>query len=121
MWYFNVVLCKAVFQFQPPFYLYTISGISPLVRSQECPTDWELFEDSCYRYLPGILTTWNNAQIACNSAGGNLASISSLAQNQHIYDKMLEYNPQLELNNYWIGMSKDGAGKSMSICFIYVL
>ena len=110
MLHYAVELCVAVFPHKIP-------GIPPLVTSQSCPEEWDLFEDSCYRYIPGSLSMWDSAQSTCAAIGGNLASISTQTQSKHIYDMMRQHNPLPELENYWIGMFKDGAGKSMVICW----
>lgn len=83
------------------------------VSSQGCPTsDWEEFGESCYQYFPSVLTTWDDAQKFCYDIGGNLASLASVVESTHIYEKMLQNNPLPTLNNYWVGMFKQGAGKS---------
>jgi len=72
-----------------------------------CPGGWNQYDGRCY-LLVRVGATWPDAEAYCNSKGGHLASIHSLAENNFIVG--LAPN-----DNYWLGASDSakevGTGK----------
>ncbi|XP_038077198.1 lymphocyte antigen 75-like [Patiria miniata] len=57
----------------------------PTVLSQRCPQGWSLYQDNCFR----LFTDWksvNDARIACQQEGGDLAIITSIEMNTFLAD-----------------------------------
>jgi hypothetical protein len=72
--------------------LTTATETSPV---KSCPVSWEEFEDNCYQYRTNK-EEWSAANTDCILAGGHLASIHSLAENDFIV--------QLSgLTEHWLG------------------
>ena len=81
----------------------------------QCPSDdWEEYENTCFKYYPDALSTWNQGSTNCSGQGGHLATIHSRHQNIHIYERMMSAS-HLPINfNYWIGMQRKEKGKTVS-------
>ena len=50
-----------------------------------CPPDWKLFNGSCFVAFIKPTATWDEARHACRSLGGDLAKITSAAENTFAY------------------------------------
>lgn len=81
---------------------------------QPCPVDqpgWALNGNSCYFFRGTADTTWDNAQIQCQSMGGRLAEIETVAENDFLKQQGQTF---FGLQDYglWIGATDrnlDGA------------
>uniref|UniRef100_A0A3P8UHD1 Phospholipase A2 receptor 1 n=1 Tax=Cynoglossus semilaevis TaxID=244447 RepID=A0A3P8UHD1_CYNSE len=83
-------------------------GFCP-VQDSTCEHFWESNEElkACYQFNLYTILTWSQAQATCQAQGGNLLSISSLAEHRYIRDRLASVGVMV-----WIGLNhlKDGRG-----------
>ncbi|KAG7215543.1 hypothetical protein INR49_014710 [Caranx melampygus] len=65
-----------------------------------CPTDWQLFENSCY-LISRVTRDWSGAQAYCQSRGGHLAIIHTAEEQTFLWDLL----PRGHWNSYWFGIT----------------
>lgn len=73
-----------------------------------CPPRWKVFNGSCFFAFIKPKATWNEARYVCQSLGGDLAKITSAAENNFTYG--LISGDLSSLNYVWIGLKKGGDG-----------
>ncbi|KAK5601017.1 hypothetical protein CRENBAI_005424 [Crenichthys baileyi] len=65
-----------------------------------CPTNWHLFENSCY-LIAKQLKTWTGGQTYCQSEGAHLAIILSAEEQTFLWNLL----PRGHWNSYWFGIT----------------
>lgn len=68
----------------------------PLASVEGCG-DWQTYKTYCYKYF-GVSKTWMDAEVACQSYGGHLASIADQQENDFIVSLIIHYH-------VWIGFN----------------
>ncbi|XP_047218569.1 secretory phospholipase A2 receptor isoform X1 [Girardinichthys multiradiatus] len=83
-------------------------GFCP-VKASSCEQFWESNHElrACYQFNLYTLLTWSQALSTCQAQGGNLLSITSLAEHRYIRDRLANVGAMV-----WIGVNhlKDGYG-----------
>ncbi|XP_055363591.1 secretory phospholipase A2 receptor isoform X2 [Betta splendens] len=83
-------------------------GFCP-VQDSSCERFWESNQEmaACYQFNLYTILTWSQALSTCRAQGGNLLSISSLAEHRYIRDRLASVGVMV-----WIGLNhlKDGRG-----------
>lgn len=83
-------------------------GFCP-VQDYSCNQFWETNQklQACYQFNLYTILTWSQAQSTCQAQGGNLLSITSLAEHRYIRDRLASIGAMV-----WIGLNhlKDGWG-----------
>ncbi|XP_059208069.1 secretory phospholipase A2 receptor [Centropristis striata] len=83
-------------------------GFCP-VKDYSCERFWESNQElrACYQFNLYTILTWSQALSTCQAQGGNLLSISSLAEHRYITDRLASVGTMV-----WIGLNhlKDGRG-----------
>ncbi|XP_011608367.2 secretory phospholipase A2 receptor [Takifugu rubripes] len=83
-------------------------GFCP-VPGYSCDHFWETNQklQACYQFNLYTILTWSQAQSTCHAQGGNLLSITSLAEQSYIRDRLASIGAMV-----WIGLNhlKDGRG-----------
>ncbi|XP_061669890.1 secretory phospholipase A2 receptor [Syngnathoides biaculeatus] len=83
-------------------------GFCP-VHDYSCEHFWESNQElrACYQFNLYTILTWSQAMLTCQAQGGNLLSITSLAEHRYITDRMRSVGAMV-----WIGLNhlKDGRG-----------
>uniref|UniRef100_A0A667XUF8 Phospholipase A2 receptor 1 n=1 Tax=Myripristis murdjan TaxID=586833 RepID=A0A667XUF8_9TELE len=74
-----------------------------------CPTFWDSNQElqACYQFNLYTILTWSQALSTCQAQGGNLLSITSLAEYRYIRDRLADFGVMV-----WIGLNhlKNGRG-----------
>uniref|UniRef100_A0A3Q3JVM7 Phospholipase A2 receptor 1 n=1 Tax=Monopterus albus TaxID=43700 RepID=A0A3Q3JVM7_MONAL len=74
-----------------------------------CKRFWESNQElrACYQFNLYTILTWSQALLTCQAQGGNLLSITSLAEHRYIRDRLASVGVMV-----WIGLNhlKDGQG-----------
>uniref|UniRef100_A0A3Q3WZL2 Uncharacterized protein n=1 Tax=Mola mola TaxID=94237 RepID=A0A3Q3WZL2_MOLML len=74
-----------------------------------CDHFWESNQElqACYQFNLYTILTWSQALLTCQAQGGNLLSITSLAEHRYITDRLASVRAMV-----WIGLNhlKDGQG-----------
>ncbi|XP_032437235.1 perlucin-like protein isoform X1 [Xiphophorus hellerii] len=65
-----------------------------------CPTDWRLFNDSCY-LISKDRKSWTGSRIYCQRQGGHLAIILTAQEQTFLWDLL----PRGHWNSYWFGIT----------------
>ncbi|KAK7884654.1 hypothetical protein WMY93_027777 [Mugilogobius chulae] len=65
-----------------------------------CPEGWSRFQSRCFMFFHSP-KSWIDAELSCIHAGGNLASVHSLDDNQYLGD--LVFRVTGEHANVWVG------------------
>ncbi|XP_035008641.1 secretory phospholipase A2 receptor isoform X2 [Hippoglossus stenolepis] len=83
-------------------------GFCP-VQDSSCEHFWESNQElhACYQFNLYTILTWSQAQSTCQAQGGNLLSITSLAEHRYIRDRLASVGVMV-----WIGLNhlKNGRG-----------
>ncbi|KAG7482086.1 hypothetical protein JOB18_012771 [Solea senegalensis] len=83
-------------------------GFCP-VQDSTCEHFWKSNQElnACYQFNLYTILTWSQAQSTCQAQGGNLLSISSLAEHRYIRDRLASVGVMV-----WIGLNhlKNGRG-----------
>uniref|UniRef100_A0A8C2WSQ2 Phospholipase A2 receptor 1 n=1 Tax=Cyclopterus lumpus TaxID=8103 RepID=A0A8C2WSQ2_CYCLU len=83
-------------------------GFCP-VQVLSCDRFWESNQElrACYQFNLYTILTWSQALSTCQAQGGNLLSITSLAEHRYIRDRLANVGAMV-----WIGLNhlKDGRG-----------
>eukprot|EP00064_Thunnus_orientalis_P003314 superscaffoldBa00000265_g3323 len=83
-------------------------GFCP-VQDSSCDRFWESNQElrACYQFNLYTILTWSQAMSTCQAQGGNLLSITSLAEHRYIRDRLDSVGAMV-----WIGLNhlKDGRG-----------
>ncbi|XP_061132816.1 secretory phospholipase A2 receptor isoform X2 [Syngnathus typhle] len=83
-------------------------GFCP-VHDYSCEHFWESNQElrACYQFNLYTILTWSQAMLTCQAQGGNLLSITSLAEHRYIRDRLNSVGAMV-----WIGLNhlKDGRG-----------
>ncbi|KAM3876716.1 secretory phospholipase A2 receptor [Diretmus argenteus] len=83
-------------------------GFCP-VQDSNCETSWDSNQElrACYQLNLYTILTWSQALSSCQAQGGNLLSITSLAEHRYIRDRLADVGVMV-----WIGLNhlKDGRG-----------
>uniref|UniRef100_A0A7N8Y3Z2 Phospholipase A2 receptor 1 n=1 Tax=Mastacembelus armatus TaxID=205130 RepID=A0A7N8Y3Z2_9TELE len=83
-------------------------GFCP-VQDSSCERFWESNQElhACYQFNLYTILTWSQALLACQAQGGNLLSITSLAEHRYIRDRLASVGVMV-----WIGLNhlRDGWG-----------
>ncbi|XP_034536197.1 secretory phospholipase A2 receptor [Notolabrus celidotus] len=83
-------------------------GFCP-VKDVSCEQFWESNQElqACYQFNLYTILTWSQALSTCQAQGGNLLSITSLAEQRYIGDRLAGVGARV-----WIGLNhlKDGRG-----------
>ncbi|XP_034051134.1 secretory phospholipase A2 receptor [Thalassophryne amazonica] len=83
-------------------------GFCP-VQDSSCEQLWESNQElgACYQFNLYTILTWSQAVLTCQAQGGNLLSITTLAEHWYIRDRLATVNVMA-----WIGLNhlKDGRG-----------
>ncbi|XP_068609504.1 secretory phospholipase A2 receptor [Brachionichthys hirsutus] len=83
-------------------------GFCP-VQDSSCEDFWESNRElrACYQFNLYTILTWSQALSTCQAQGGNLLSITSLAEHRYIRDRLAGVGARV-----WIGLNhlKDGRG-----------
>ncbi|XP_068174457.1 secretory phospholipase A2 receptor isoform X2 [Antennarius striatus] len=83
-------------------------GFCP-VQDSSCEHFWESNQElrACYQFNLYTILTWSQALSTCQAQGGNLLSITSLAEHRYIRDRLTGVRARV-----WIGLNhlKDGRG-----------
>ncbi|KAM9765691.1 secretory phospholipase A2 receptor [Menidia menidia] len=83
-------------------------GFCP-VKDFSCDHFWESNQElgACYQFNLYTILTWSQALSTCQAQGGNLLSITSLAEHRYIRDRLSSVGAMV-----WIGLNhlKDGSG-----------
>ncbi|XP_075994638.1 secretory phospholipase A2 receptor [Genypterus blacodes] len=83
-------------------------GFCP-VQDSSCDRFWESDEElqACYQFNLYTILTWGQALATCQAQGGDLLSISSLAESRYIRDRLANVGVMV-----WMGLNhlKDGRG-----------
>ena len=86
---------------------YDIFLFRPFLFSSEssCSTGWVTYGKSCYLIIDIPTLEWNDARRNCQKLGGDLAKITSAAENQFIYNLLLK---QAKSTAYgaWLGLHR---------------
>ncbi|XP_008420892.1 CD209 antigen-like protein E [Poecilia reticulata] len=65
-----------------------------------CPTNWRLFNDSCY-LIANDPKSWSVSQMYCQRQGGHLAIILTAEEQTFLWDLL----PRGHWNSYWFGIT----------------
>ncbi|RVE66818.1 hypothetical protein OJAV_G00111230 [Oryzias javanicus] len=68
--------------------------------SVECPTNWHLFNSSCY-FISTRMISWKLSQTYCERQGAHLAIIHTAEEQTFLWDLL----PRAHWNAYWFGIS----------------
>uniref|UniRef100_A0A3Q1IX63 Uncharacterized protein n=1 Tax=Anabas testudineus TaxID=64144 RepID=A0A3Q1IX63_ANATE len=83
-------------------------GFCPM-QDSSCERFWESNQElrACYQFNLYTILTWSQALSTCQAQGGNLLSITSLAEHRYIRDRLASVGVMV-----WIGLNhlKDGRG-----------
>ncbi|XP_074522887.1 secretory phospholipase A2 receptor [Halichoeres trimaculatus] len=83
-------------------------GFCP-VQDVSCERFWESNQElqACYQFNLYTILTWSQAMSTCQAQGGNLLSITNLAEQRYIRDRLASVGAMV-----WIGLNhlKDGRG-----------
>uniref|UniRef100_A0A3B4X721 Phospholipase A2 receptor 1 n=1 Tax=Seriola lalandi dorsalis TaxID=1841481 RepID=A0A3B4X721_SERLL len=83
-------------------------GFCPM-QDSSCEHFWESNQElrACYQFNLYTILTWSQALSTCQAQGGNLLSITSLAEHRYIRDRLASVGTMV-----WIGLNhlKDGLG-----------
>uniref|UniRef100_A0A3P8UC50 Phospholipase A2 receptor 1 n=1 Tax=Amphiprion percula TaxID=161767 RepID=A0A3P8UC50_AMPPE len=83
-------------------------GFCP-VQDSSCERFWESNQElqACYQFNLYTILTWSQALSTCQAQGGNLLSITSLAEHRYIRDRLASVGAMV-----WIGLNhlKEGRG-----------
>ncbi|XP_004074312.1 hepatic lectin [Oryzias latipes] len=66
----------------------------------ECPTNWHLFNSSCY-FISTQMKPWRDSQTYCQRQGAHLAIIHTAEEQTFLWDLL----PRAHWNAYWFGIS----------------
>jgi len=75
-----------------------------------CPPGWKLFNGSCFIAFIKPTATWNEARYVCRSLGGDLAKITSAAENTFVYGLISGDLASLSPQWVYFGLKKGGDG-----------
>uniref|UniRef100_A0A3Q2NQH3 C-type lectin domain-containing protein n=1 Tax=Fundulus heteroclitus TaxID=8078 RepID=A0A3Q2NQH3_FUNHE len=70
--------------------------VAPIV----CPTNWHLFDNSCY-LIAKQLRSWSGSQTYCQSQGAHLAIILTAEEQTFLWNLL----PRGHWNSYWFGIT----------------
>nr|KAG5700101.1 hypothetical protein BaRGS_029851 [Batillaria attramentaria] len=73
---------------------------TPSNDTEDCGTGWMYMHRACYRFTTQQMT-WDNAQMSCESEGGYLLSISSVAEKNKVRKEMRKVDGAA---TWWIGL-----------------
>ncbi|XP_043994234.1 CD209 antigen-like protein E [Gambusia affinis] len=65
-----------------------------------CPTDWRLFNNSCY-LISKDRKSWTGSRMYCQTQGGHLAIILTAEEQTFLWDLL----PRGHWNSYWFGIT----------------
>ncbi|XP_070410943.1 secretory phospholipase A2 receptor isoform X2 [Nothobranchius furzeri] len=76
-------------------------GFCP-VKASGCEHFWESNQDlgACYQFNLYTILTWSQALSTCQAQGGNLLSITSLAEHRYVHDRLASVGAMV-----WIGLN----------------
>ncbi|XP_022082062.1 secretory phospholipase A2 receptor-like [Acanthaster planci] len=75
-----------------------VSPLNPISGVGNCPTEWNLFGDSCY-FIDSSPTLFHDAESICEARGAKLASIHSAEEQSY-----LSLRTSMMNTNLWIGL-----------------
>ncbi|CAC5363128.1 unnamed protein product [Mytilus coruscus] len=71
--------------------------LKKLEDSLSCQKEWFNYESKCY-YFGGVITTWNDAKLTCESYGSMMVEVKSNCENDFLKTKAATYKA-----SYWLG------------------
>ena len=70
-----------------------------------CSTGWVAYGKSCFLVIDIPTLEWNDARRNCQKLGGDLAKITSAAENQFIYNLISKQSKTTD-NGAWLGLHR---------------